>query len=153
MMADNPDPGGGRWRKNRKNNKSIQQEKRSHEEAKFEGGNRLCGPLLILGWNGNVGECNFGSSEFIFSATHLFSVLPQQPCNMFWVLFILIQNQCSESLMQDITGSAEYQDNILPGRNGIELLKLIRDIAQNLLSHVYTPNTIFLQMRAFYNLQ
>jgi hypothetical protein len=36
-MADNPDPGGGRWRNNRKNNKSIQQEKRSHEEAKFEG--------------------------------------------------------------------------------------------------------------------
>jgi hypothetical protein len=55
--------------------------------------------------------------------------------------------------MQDITGSAEYQDNILPGRNGIELLKLIRDMAQNLQSHVYTPNTLFLQIRAFYNLQ
>jgi hypothetical protein len=64
-------------------------------------------------------------------------------------LFILIQNQCSESLMQDIAGCEEYNDSILPARNGIEyILRLIREMAQNLRSHVYRPNTVYLQMRA-----
>jgi hypothetical protein len=35
----------------------------------------------------------------------------------------------------------------------IELLRLIRELAQNLQSHMYRPNTVFLQMRAFYQLQ
>jgi hypothetical protein len=55
--------------------------------------------------------------------------------------------------MQDIAGCEEYTENILPARNGIDLLKLIRELAQNLQSHVYRPNTVYLQMRAFYQLQ
>jgi hypothetical protein len=57
-------------------------------------------------------------------------------------------NQRSNSLTQDIKGSVQYIDRILLSRNGIELPKLIREMAR-----IYMAYAIFLQMRAFYQLR